>query len=128
MKISNSVILLLMFLSLNLFSQIDGDNIFNEDQIITIDLTFESTDFWEILETNYETGTYIEADLTITDNTGTTNINQVGVRLKGNSSYFHPGNKKSFKIDFNEYVSGQNYDGLKKLNFSNGFKDPTLMR
>lgn len=128
MKISNSVILLLMFLSLNLFSQIDGDNIFNEDQIITIDLTFESTDFWEILENNYETGTYIEADLTITDNTGTTNINQVGVRLKGNSSYFHPGNKKSFKIDFNEYVSGQNYDGLKKLNFSNGFKDPTLMR
>ena len=113
MKISNSVILLLMFLSLNLFSQIDGDNIFNEDQIITIDLTFESTDFWEILETNYETGTYIEADLTITDNTGTTNINQVGVRLKGNSSYFHPGNKKSFKIDFNEYVSGQNYDPSK---------------
>ena len=40
----------------------------------------------------------------------------------------HPGDKKSFKIDFNKYISGQNYNGLKKLNFSNGFKDPTFMR
>ena len=40
----------------------------------------------------------------------------------------HPGDKKSFKIDFNKFISGQNYDGLKKLNFSNGFKDPTCMR
>jgi spore coat protein CotH len=80
------------------------------------------------LVANYETKTYLEADLTITDNTGVTTINEVGVRLKGNSSYSHPGNKKAFKIDFNEFISGQNYDGLKKLNFSNGFKDPTLMR
>lgn len=129
MKITKTLSLLLITMfSLNLFSQIDGDNVFAEDQIINIDLSFEPSNFWEILQDNYETGTYLEADLTITDITGTTTINQVGVRLKGNSSYSHPGNKKSFKIDFNEYVSGQNYDGLKKLNFSNGFKDPTLMR
>ena len=120
--------LLIFIISINLYAQIDGDNIFAEDQIITVDLVFEDSDFWELLQANYQTGNYLEADLTITDNTGTTTINQVGVRLKGNSSYSHPGNKKSFKIDFNEYVSGQNYDGLKKLNFSNGFKDPTLMR
>ena len=59
---------------------------------------------------------------------GTHVMNSVGVRLKGNSSYMHPGDKKSFKIDFNKFISGQNYDGLKKLNFSNGFKDPTCMR
>lgn len=121
-------ILLFAVHSLNVFAQIDGDNIFAEDQIITIELTFEPSNFWEILQENYETETYMEADLTITDITGATTVNQVGVRLKGNSSYSHPGNKKSFKIDFNKYVSGQNYDGLKKLNFSNGFKDPTLMR
>ena len=55
-------------------------------------------------------------------------MDSVGVRLKGNSSYSHPGVKKSFKIDFNRYISGQNYDGLKKLNFSNGFKDNLQMR
>jgi len=129
MKILKTATILLFLISnLNLFSQIDGDNIFAEDQIITIELTFADNNFWDTLVTNYETGTYLEADLTITDVTGTTTIPEVGVRLKGNSSYMHPGNKKSFKIDFNEYVSGQNYDGLKKLNFSNGFKDPSLMR
>ena len=50
------------------------------------------------------------------------------MRLKGNSTFNHPNDKKAFKIDFNKYVSGQNYDGLKKLNFSNGFKDPSFLR
>ena len=85
---------------------------------------------WSLLEANYEAdeNEYIVAHLTLTDVSGTHVRDSVGVRLKGNSSYMHPGDKKSFKIDFNKFVSGQNYDGLKKLNFSNGFKDPTCMR
>lgn len=110
------------------FAQIDGDNIFSTTQIIEVQLNFSQTSYWDSLVANYATTTYMKADLTLTDNTGTYTFNDVGVRLKGNSSYNHPNNKKSFKIDFNKYVSGQNYDGLKKLNLSNGFKDPTLMR
>jgi spore coat protein CotH len=54
----------------------------------------------------------------------------VGIRYKGNSSYFAPGVgvKKSFKVHFNEYVPDQRFHGLKKLNFNNCFKDPSLMR
>lgn len=110
------------------FAQIDGDNIFATAQIITIDLTFSQPGYWDSLTANYTTETYMKADLTLTDMTGTYIFSDVGVRLKGNSTYNHPNDKKSFKIDFNEYVSGQKYDGLKKLNFSNAFKDPTLMR
>ena len=109
-------------------AQIDGDNIFAENQIITIELNFSQTNFWDSLENNYNTASYMKADLILTDSTGVYSFTEIGVRLKGNSSYGHPGNKKSFKIDFNEYVTGQNYDGLKKLNFSNGFKDPSFMR
>ena len=111
-------------------AQIDGDNIFSADQIISIDLAFPQADFWGDLQTHYEAdeNEYIPAMLTLTDVSGTHVMDSVGVRLKGNSSYSHPGVKKSFKIDFNKYISGQNYDGLKKLNFSNGFKDPTCMR
>lgn len=109
-------------------AQIEGDAVFSQNQVLTIELEFSQPGFWDSLTTNYETSTYMKADLTLTDLTGTTTFTDVGVRLKGNSSYSHPGNKKSFKIDFNKYVSGQNYDGLKKLNFSNGFKDPTLLR
>lgn len=123
--------LLLFFIavfSLPTNAQIDGDNIFGEDQIITIELNFNQVSFWDSLELNYESAVYMKADLTLTDASGISSFQDVGVRLKGNSSYNHPNDKKSFKIDFNEYTSGQNYDGLKKLNFSNGFKDPSVMR
>ncbi len=111
-------------------AQIEGEALFGEPQIVTIELGFGEVDFWGQLVENYEAdeNEYIPADLFITDNTGTTVIPLVGVRLKGNSSYNHPGDKKAFKIDLNEYVVGQNYDGLKKINFSNCFKDPTFIR
>ncbi len=111
-------------------SQIDGDILFAQDQIISLNLNFTNENFWDELTGYYQNDIedYVAADLTITDLSGTYTFNNVGVRLKGNSSYNHPGNKKSFKIDFNEFVPGQNYNGLKKLNFSNGFKDPSCLR
>jgi len=114
--------------SFMLQAQIEGDNLFANDQIVNIELNFSQVSFWDSLTLNYETSTYMKADLILTDETGTYSFEDVGVRLKGNSSYGHPGNKKSFKIDFNKYVSGQNYDGIKKLNFSNAYKDPSLVR
>ena len=114
-------------------AQIDGANLFSTNQVVSIDLDFPQNDFWQQLQDNYENidivgSVYIPAQLTLTDATGTYTFDSVGVRLKGNSSDFHPGNKKAFKIDFNKFKVGQNYDGLKKLNFSNSFKDPTFMR
>ncbi len=121
--------IVLMAMTPALFAQIDGANVFGSDQVITFELTFSDPNYWDSLTTYYTTTQqYMAADIKITDNTGVRNYANVGVRLKGNSSYSHPGNKKSFKIDFNEYVIGQNYDGLKKLNFSNGFKDPSFIR
>lgn len=109
-------------------AQIEGDSIFAEDQVMTIELDFAQTGYWDSLVTNYATETYMSADLTITTLDGTRSFPNVGVRFKGNSTYNHPNNKKPFKIDFNRYVGGQNFDGIKKLNLSNGFKDPSCMR
>lgn len=114
-------------------AQIDGANLFSTNQVVFIDLDFPQNDFWQQLQDNYENidivgSVYIPAQLTLTDLTGTYVFDSVGVRLKGNSSDFHPGDKKAFKIDFNKFKVGQDYDGLKKLNFSNSFKDPTFMR
>ena len=122
-----------LFFSVHNNAQIEGANLFSTDQVVTVSLDFPQSDFWEQLEYNYDNidangSVYIPANLTLTDASGTYAFDSVGIRLKGNSSGMHPGDKKSFKIDFNKYISGQNYDGLKKLNFSNGFKDPTFMR
>ncbi len=134
MKISKLLFLIsFIFFTGNIFSQIEGANLFSTNQVVSIELDFPQSDFWQQLEQNYEDmdingSVYIPANLTLTDITGTYTFDSVGIRLKGNSSGMHPGDKKSFKIDFNRFVLDQNYDGLKKLNFGNGFKDPTFMR
>jgi len=55
-------------------------------------------------------------------------ISSVGIQFKGNSSFNVPSRKKSWKIDFNEFVSGQKFDGVKTINLNNVFKDPSFLR
>jgi hypothetical protein len=64
------------------FAQIDGDNIFSTPQIINIQLDFSQTGYWDSLQLNYATETYMKADLTLTDNTGTYTFNNFKVHLK----------------------------------------------
>ncbi len=124
-----SLVFICLLVSIGAAAQTEGNEVFGVDQILQVDVVFASDNFWNELEAEYDGDQeYVEAQVSLSGVNGTEVIDQVGIRLKGNSSMFHPGDKKSFKIDFNEYVPGQAYDGLKKLNFSNGFKDPTFIR
>jgi len=58
--------------------------------------------------------------------TGRDTIQDVGFRLRGNTSRY--AKKKSFKISFNEYVSGRRYQGVKKINLNGQHNDPTMIR
>ncbi len=120
-------ILLSAFLFLGLFSNSQntkGDVFFGAAVVHTIDLNFTQTGYWDSLIANYITDVYMACNVVVDGSTLTTS----GVKFKGNSSYNNPSVKKSFKLDFNNYVAGQQYDGLEKLNLNNGFKDPTIMR
>ncbi len=57
-------------------------------------------------------------------------LDSIGVRYKGNSSYTFAANsaKKPFKFNFGKYRDEQRFFGVKRLNFTNGAKDPTMMR
>lgn len=122
------IITTLLLTSSQAKAQLEGDSLFATDQVMTIELNFSQTGYWDSLETNYATSTYMAADMTITTLLGARTFPNIAVRLKGNSTYNHPNNKKPFKIDFNKYVTDQDFDGIKKLNLSNGFKDPSCMR
>ncbi len=102
--------------------------LFEDDAVHQVELTFTQADFWDQLVSNYENFEdipYIEASLTI----GDYHLDSIGVRLKGNSSYFsYSGVKKSFKLDLDEFVSGQEIEGLDKLNLNNCFLDPSFVR
>jgi hypothetical protein len=124
--------LLTSFLLANLYTviaQTEGNNVFGSDQILGVDVTFYQSNYWSLLNDEYDGDqNYIPAAISITTSDGTMTLDSVGIRLKGNSSMMHPGNKKPFKVDFNRFIAGQSYDLLKKLNFNNGFKDPTFVR
>jgi spore coat protein H len=106
------------------FGQTEGNVFFGTPSVHTIKFTFPYGHCTDSLSWSYANDTYIKGDVEVD---GTTYVD-CGVKWKGNSSYTFPGNKKSFKIDFNDFVSGQDVDGLKKLNLNNCFKDPSFLR
>ena len=102
--------------------------LFESDTVHEVRLTFEQSDWWSQLVSNYQSSEddppYLEASCEL----GPYSLASIGVRFKGNSSYTYPGDKKSFKLDINEFVSGQEVDGLDKLNLNNCFLDPSMVR
>lgn len=102
--------------------------LFDGDTVHEINLTFEQSDWWNQLTDNfedYDDPPYLEA----TFDWDTTHLETIGVRFKGNSSYSgYYGNKKSFKLDIDAFVDGQEIYGLDKLNLNNCFLDPSFVR
>jgi spore coat protein CotH len=115
----------LLCLTHNSFSQSDGDAVFGSAQVHTINIYFTQANYWDSLVQNYST----DKPMVCSVNIDGTQIDSVGIQLKGNSSYnSYPGVKKSMKLIFDEYRDTQVFDGLKRFNLNNGFKDPTMMR
>ncbi len=104
-------------------AQSDDLDSFFGDVVHRVEVQFSTPDFWSELSETHRSEEYISCDITIDGEL----IENVGIMLKGNSSFGHPGKKKSFKIKFTEYID-RDYLGLNRLAFSNGFKDPTFLR
>lgn len=130
MKLKITYIILLMATNVA-SSQNPGDSLFNSSIVHNINITFAQTNWWDSLmyykqhadSFNLSTRSMM-GNITIDG----VMIDSIGVKLKGNSSFGYPGQKKSIKIEFNEYVSGKKYNGLKTINLNNNTLDPTFMR
>ena len=118
-----SAVLLLQF---GLFGQ--SEDLFEDSFVHEIRIYFEQDNFWEDLTFDYDSSypdiPYTLANVIIDGQ----QIDSVGVRIKGFSSYFGSTVKKSLKLDFNEFVPGKNYQGIKKVNLNNGEGDPSIQR
>jgi len=108
--------------------EVDSSSIiFDDTKVHNYELHFYVTDWADSLEYNYDHGeVYMPAQLTYDGIV----LDSIGVRYKGNSSYMMSRRipKKPFKFKFDEYMEDQKFFGLKRLNFSNCFKDPSFMR
>ncbi len=103
------------------------DNVFPDDQVLTVRILMDDAD-WQSMQAAVRAKEYYRADIWIDDEL----VQDVAVRTKGNSSLMQAASSGSFraglKVDFNFFNSARSYHGLKKLCYSNGFSDPTLMK
>lgn len=103
-----------------------GDVIFAGVQVHRVEIRFEQPAWWDSLVHNYSEGRerYMAADVTIDG----VDIDSVGVRFKGNASYHHPNDKKPFRLRFDAFDPGGNWDRLTGVHLNNCWEDPTFIR
>lgn len=154
-----SILLIAFGMAFSVYAQKSGGNLFDYTVLHEIKIDFDEPDFWDILIQNYEGATnggiahpkmqaknmmdfyqqlrtaaesvnennvpFLDASITIDGK----NIDEVGIRLKGFSSYFaSPYYKKSIKVDINAFIDSLDYFGIKKFNLNNGVGDPSFQR
>jgi len=123
----NRIVFLIGMVAINCAVADEADVFFDDTQVQEVRLEFDASDWHETLFRSHSDDPedpYFPVRFTCN---GTT-LSPVGVRFKGNSSFRVNSTKKSLKLNFAEYDEDQTFLGLKKLNFNNGFKDPSMLR
>ena len=93
------------------------DPIFDQSRLHECKLELDPAD-WAALRANFTTNQYYAANLTVDGET----VKQVGIRSRGAGS--RSGEKPGLKVDFNKYVSGQEFHGYKSVVLDNVTQDP----
>ncbi len=76
---------------------------------------------WEEIHTNYKEGTYYPIDFEWRG----IRVRNSGMRVRGR--FTRNDRKPSFRVDFNRYVTGQDFLGLKALDLNNELQDPSML-
>ncbi|NQT71247.1 MAG: CotH kinase family protein [Chloroflexi bacterium] len=104
----------------------DGDA-FVTDRVVDV-YFYMKPELWKNLQSRAEKEQYYQIDFWFDSEL----VPDVAVRAKGSSSLkyvIEDGSiRLSLKVDFNLLNDARQFRGLKKLNFHNGFRDPTLIR
>lgn len=102
--------------------------LFDTSEVIAVDISMDR-DAWQAMLDDALSETYYQCDVTIN---GTT-FYSVGIRPKGNTSLSSVArdpddNRYSFKLEFDQFVDGQNCFGLDKLVLNNNYADASGMK
>jgi hypothetical protein len=102
-----------------------ADGLYDETLVRTIALQFNQPNYWQLLQTNYQTSTDIFATMTVDGVT----YDSVGVRFRGQTSFMQNfSQKKSFNISVDYGLEDQRLMGYKTLNLNCGFDDQSSIR
>lgn len=108
------------------FFRIDKTKGLYDDSVLrTVNLRFRQRNWQSLLTSNYSSGTNLIGDLTLGNGI---EIQSVGVRYRGNTSYSRSGIKKSVNIEVDATDPQADVLGYDTMNLNNAFTDDTIMR
>jgi len=107
-----------------------GHGLYDKDSLRSLYINIYESNFNEILDQYWKDkeDSYLPAKIYL----GVDSLDSVGIRYKGNFTYFATRDfnnpKKPFNIDINEYVKNQTLKNTSKLKLSNSLLDPTFIK
>jgi hypothetical protein len=119
------IIYYLLLFTFNVFGLNAQNPLFDETRVSSVFIEIHP-DSLAIIMTDVLSDHYFPAMFIYDNGTGRDTLQNVGLRLRGNTS--RVSQKKSFKISFNEFVQGREYQGVKKINLNGQHNDPTMIR
>jgi hypothetical protein len=101
--------------------------LYTSEEIPKIHITIDPDSLETLyLEENWYENHEYPALFVFENSTGLDTIENIGLRFRGNTSRDKV--KKSFKVSFNTYISGQKFHGVEKLNLNAEVNDPSMIR
>jgi spore coat protein CotH len=122
------LLIALNFIFSPVFSQADfpeAGSVYRDNMVPRVDISINPDTLAWIYE-NVESNLEFRATFTFTTDTLAETVEEVGFRLRGNTS--RESQKKSFKVSFNTYQSGRKFYGVEKLNLNGEHNDPSVIR
>ena len=101
-------------------------NVFLDGEVTRVDVTIDPADFQAILdnpESDDEKPSTVHWHNSVIDETYT----NVGFRARG-GAFTRPATRKSWKLDFNEFVPGRAFHGLETVDLNGDHNDATFLR
>ena len=122
--------LLIIFFHHNISAQPfhpENNEAFLQNEVASIYITIHPDSLAEILnQNNLFSDHEFPATFRYMSSTTDTTIQQIGFRLRGNTS--RNANKKSFKISFNTFFQGRKWEFLEKMNLNGQHNDVSMLR
>jgi len=101
--------------------------LFDDSRVHEIRIRFDSQDWYDQLYNGHvldPQDPYFRCSITVDGLT----LTPVGIRFKGDASFYIPSIKKPFKVDFDVFDNALDLYGMRKLNLNNMYNDPSMLR
>ena len=103
----------------------DSWKVYDDSDLAYIHITIDPEDL-EWMYDNVESDSMHLATFQFQNSFINETIDSIGFRLRGNTS--RGSAKKSFKVDFNHFISGRDFYDVQKLNLNGEHNDPSIIR